>query len=1439
MHLVYEAAPDEVEIDLRLLHPEATVGDVTATIDPDGPAQRGLVVDGVRHGPDRMIGEIGLTHGSRVWISDGTTATGPVPPLRGTVLVVVGGPDAGRTLALPPGAQYTVGRAGTADVTVADGTASGVHVRVAAGPDGTVTATDLGSTNGTFVDGTRVTASVPLAPGSLLQVGASQLRVTTISGDDRPIGNPAAGGGAGTVPFNRPPRPAAPEPTPPRAVPDPPAEARSVQGAGLAAMIIGPLLMGGVMVAVYGDLRFAAFMLMSPVLGIGNWWSNKRRARKSHTTSTREHRAAIVALDRDLIADAEAERHRRDAALPDPAEVLRRARQPSVTLWQRRPGHADWLRLRGGIGSVPWSPLDVDDRTPRPDLDDLRARHRTLVDCPVEVDLSDGGVVGIVGDRAAALATARSLLLQAAVHHGPADLQVAVAVAPAHAADWDWTKWLPHLRTATGGGRLVASDPTAAAALLGALAARPAPTRRAGEPPVGPTVLAVIDDVTLLGGRRSPARDLLRGDGGLVAGIVIAPTEDQLPAMCNTVITAAASVGELSVRWPHLGLRLDHVTTAAVTDATARDGARALARFEDPELGLVGGGLPDVVRLLPLLGFDDVTPDRVLDGWRHLPADPPPAGPLGVGEDGILQLDLVADGPHALIGGTTGSGKSELLRSMVAGMAARVDPDHLVFVLVDYKGGSAFDECARLPHTVGMVTDLDESLGERALRSLEAELHHRERVLRDAGAQDLPAYLAGGSPAGPLPRLVVVIDEFATLATELPDFLGALVGIAQRGRSLGVHLILATQRPQGAVNANIKANTNLRIALRVQDANDSSDIIDQPTAADLSRSTPGRAYVRRGPGEVELVQSALSTAAATAGPARPVEILPFRFTAADAPVAVDAGDDDSPSDLHRLVEAVIGAFDASGAAAPRQPWLPELPADLAFDTLAPVAVPPTGTPIGLVPLGLVDEPTRQRQSTGGWDTAEGHLAVFGMVGSGTSTTLLATARSLTDRFPPARVHLYGIDFGTGDLNALTALPHTGGVVAATNREGQFQLVRRLKAELDRRRDLTAEERAEAPTIVVFVDGLPAFLAEHEGIESTELADTFGRLLNEGASVGVVFVATAERPGAVSHRLAGTFNQKVLLRLADPTDYGSIGVRLKEAPTFAPGRGYRHDATLFQVAQPGPVDRWPGRHAPAEGGPPPLRPFPRAVVHADLAAAGGQATLGPPLRLPVGLDQDHQPVALELHDHEHVLVAGAARHGVSSTLVTLAQSLRRLRDASGQAIIVAAVHDGRSPLARTDQVDVTGTPDGFEDLYRAALTDERRWFFLIDGAPQVDDPLGLIAQMLAPGRPGLHVVAGGRAQDFHGALGHWTRRVSRSRTGILLAPDLAIDGDLLGLRLPRRVPVAGAVGRGFVVGGGDAVLAQLAAPDAPAPLSDGPDEADGEPGDPAAVPVATD
>ena len=271
----------------------------------------------------------------------------------------------------------------------------------------------------------------------------------------------------------------------------------------------------------------------------------------------------------------------------------------------------------------------------------------------------------------------------------------------------------------------------------------------------------------------------------------------------------------------------------------SRPSATSAATTEDT-------GLPASCRLLDVLGLDPPDAGAIAARWQAGVSGRSGGGStravIGACYDGPFGVDLRQDGPHGLIAGTTGAGKSELLQTLIASLACANRPDEMTFVLVDYKGGSAFKDCAHLPHVTGLVTDLDAHLTQRALASLSAELTRRERVLAAAGAKDIEDYTERGGLQPryrPLPRLVIVIDEFASLVRDLPDFVTGLVGIAQRGRSLGIHLILATQRPSGVVSADIRANTNLRIALRVTDAAESADVIDAPDAAQISRAHPG------------------------------------------------------------------------------------------------------------------------------------------------------------------------------------------------------------------------------------------------------------------------------------------------------------------------------------------------------------------------------------------------------------------------------------------------------------------------------------------------------------------------------------------------------------------------------------------------------------------------
>ena len=1387
MHIIFSAAGVERELEVRLRSRDATLADLVREVGADVPAV--AAIDGRPVDTAVAVRESGLHEGAVLTLEPATDVT--VATRATHQVVTVAGLDAGRVFPVSLG-RWVVGRDSTAEIVLDQDTVSREHCLLVVTAAG-VTVTDLGSANGVQVNGVLIAETTSVSPDDVIGIGALALAVRPVTDADRPLSLDLHRhlGGGGTVSFNRPPRAAPPAAPGELVAPSEPAEPSKPHFS--IASTVGPIVLAVVMVAVTRELRFGLFALLSPLIGIGTYVESQRRSRREGAAKRTKFAEELAALTDRLAAAGDVERNRLRRRVPDPAEVLRRAALPSTRLWERRPRHDDFLALYAGLADRPWTPSVRSDGGRLPAAVSAATGAAVLAAAPVEVDLAGGGVVGIVGDRAAALATARSLLCQAAVHHGPADLTVGVFVDPGREPDWDWCKWLPHTRLPEGTGQWLSPSRERSDTMLQQLARGAA----------NGTALVVIDSDVLTGGKRSPARDLLNAARPVatspflsaappaeLAGIVIAATADRLPAACDTVIEITDLDGDAIVRQPAAGIVVEDVLLAGLSTATARWCARDLARFDDPELHQAGAGLPDGVRLLPMLGLARVDAESIRERWRR--TEPASAvAPLGVTEQGVFALDLVRDGPHGLVGGTTGSGKSELLRSLVAALAAHADPTQLTFVLMDYKGGAAFDECARLPHTVGMVTDLDDQLGERALRAMEAELRRRERQLRAAGVDNLPEYVRLGT-AEPMPRLVVVIDEFATMATELPDFLSALVGIAQRGRTLGVHLILATQRPSGAVNDNIRTNTNLRVALRVQDAADSVDVIGIRDAAELSRLRPGRAYVRLGPGEVVPIQTALVTCVTDSVSDAPVFVAAFAFGAVSvetAPVSTE-----SRTDLSRLVDAIAEA--ARDLPPPRRPWPEPLDGQVELATLAP-------DPQRAM-VALADDPGRQAQYPVGWDPVEGNLLLLGITGSGTTTALISIALSLAVAQPPESLELYVLDYGTGDLGVLDGLPQTGAVIAADDRERQVRLIRHLRAELDRRRGGVPSRR-----IVVLIDSLAAMRAEFDDVEGLALMDAVTRLYADGTAAGISFAVTADRFAAVPAAWASVTTQRWLFRLPDPYDYVQVGLGRKDVPAGVPGR---------MVITPGALQAQIGLPVPsaaemvvAVGGKYPASPRYAARIgvlpsSVPVSALPAPDLAGEPWRLPVGVrESDLEGAALVLYEGEHALITGPARCGKSTALVALAAVLRG-------RVHLAGLGGRRSLLRESDDLDRFETAGGSVAALMAQVRSvDRPVVVLIDDAEGFDDADAAIAGLLSAGRPDLHVIAAGRSDALRSLYGHWTQTVRRSKTGVLLRPNIDLDGDLLGVTLPRRAPVRLGAGRGYLVHNGEWDIVQLAGP----------------------------
>ncbi len=1374
---------------VSLRNPEATLHDVLHPVLGDGVPSAIAIDDRVVDCSAKAI-DAGLHEGA-VLAPERVDS----PPPAALEIVILTGLDAGRTFAIGAG-RWSIGRDPDNQIAIDDETLSRHHCGLELDGQGTGTIIDFKSANGTYVDGVEISAEEPseLVPGLVVQIGAVALAVRAPE-DDRPLGLDLRRhiGPSGAVAFNRPPRMSGVAPPAALEVPTEPGEPPPAHFS--IASTVGPLVLAVVMVALTNDIRFALFSLLSPFIGVGTWWESKRRYTKQKAQDARKYNAAVRELHGHAGEAGGLERDRRRERTPDPAEVLRRAALPSMRLWERRHGHDDFLSLYAGLGDVVWQPpLDRTGGKLPPKVAETLAATR-LRSAPVSVEL---GVVGIVGERSATLAAARSLLCQAAVHHGPADLTVAVLVDEGREVDWEWSKWLPHTRSLEGDGDQWLSGRRERSESL---------VRRLGAGAGAGTVLLVLDSDVLIEGRKAPVRELLtdgvripgadgqREERHPVAGIVVSSSRDRLPAACDTVIEIRNQDGDAVLRRAGPTDEGQTLIVAGLAEAHARACARDLVRFEDPELHLVGAGLPDSVRLLPLLELDGVNADSIRRRWRRAGSPASPAGPVGVTEQGVFSLDLERDGPHGLVGGTTGSGKSELLRSLIAALAANADPRQLTFLLMDFKGGAAFDVCADLPHTVGMVTDLDEALVERALRALEAELQYRERLLRSAGADNLRAYHEREHDE-PLPRLVVVIDEFAKMAREQPELLAALVDVAQRGRTLGVHLILATQRPAGVVNDHIRTNTNLRIALRVQDVADSVDVINERAAAEISRHRPGRAYFRLGPDEVLPIQSALITCVTDAESDDAVEVVPFEFggRARGRAASLEAPKGEQPSDLARLVDAINAANEAEGIPPARKPWPEPLPAQI---DLAELIGAENGS---RAVVAMADEPRRQTQYPVGWDLDEGNLLLFGIPGSGTTTTLMSLTLSLASLHPPDRLEVYALDFGAGDLRALETLPHTGSVILAGDRERQMRLIRWLRRQLDERR----VERRDTTTLLL-IDNLAALRSEFDDPVGMELMDELARVYADGPQAGIHVAVTADRANTVPTAWMAVTTQKWLFRLADNYDYVSLGLTVKDVPQAMPGRAVMATSGLhIQLGRPqaslaaSVAGRYP-RSAPVAT---PIGVLPDELFLASLEA---KPDVGEePWRIPIGIRESDLGVAeLVLYESEHAIVAGPARSGKSQTLWTIAEAL------AGTGVHIAAIAGRRSPLHDCPAVDRVASPGGDATAMLALLRAQQGpVVVLIDDADGIDDVDGAVAGLLGA-RPDLHVVAAARADSLRSLYGHWTQEVRKSKVGVLLRPSIDYDGDLVGANLPRRAPVQMGVGRGYLAHNGELDIVQIA------------------------------
>ncbi|MFF4602696.1 type VII secretion protein EccCa [Streptomyces sp. NPDC001339] len=993
-------------------------------------------------------------------------------------------------------------------------------------------------------------------------------------------------------------------------------------------------------------------------------------------------------------------------------------------IWERRIGDADFAQARIGLGTQQLStPLVAPDTAPVDELEPLTAgimqrflaAHASLHNMPVAVSLRAFYHLTVSGDPASAQGAARAMIGQLVTLHSPADLLVAVVAAPGAVGRWEWTKWLPHAQlpgSADGAGtrRLFTDDVTELETLLaGHLADRPRFSRDA------PPLLDQPHLVVILDGGMVPADSALAAPEGLQGVTVIEVVSGELDE----------PRGGLSVSVHPSRLRLESAVSVydGTPDLLSLERADTLARQLAP---LYVDGTDEDEPLLANLDFTDLLDlgdpahIEVARTWRPRSQAERLRVPIGIDESGqpvMLDLKEAAQngmGPHGLCVGATGSGKSELLRTLVLGLSVTHSSETLNFVLADFKGGATFAGMSALPHVAAVITNLadDLSLVDRMGDSIRGELQRRQELLRQAGnfanIHDYEKARAAGHALDPLPSLVIVIDEFSELLTAKPDFIEMFIQIGRIGRSLGVHLLLASQRLEEGRLRGLDTYLSYRIGLRTFSAAESRVALGVPDAYHLP-SVPGSGYLKHGTDEMTRFKAAYvsgphhSANSPTDHGALPVQQPAALFTATPVPVAstpttqptpeVPAPADDAHGALaDTVLDVIVRRLDGQGPPAHRV-WLPPLDISPTLDRLLPAltTTPDRGLHASTyratgqltVPFGLVDKPFEQRRDLLHHDFsgATGHLLVVGGPQSGKSTLLRTLISAFALTHTPHEVQFYGLDFGGGALSSIAGLPHVGSIASRLDPERIRRTIAEVAGILARREEYFRthnidtiatyrRRRAEGHLpnqpygdVFLAIDGWGPFKDEYELLEPvvTDLA-------SRGLGFGIHVILTASRHLEVRAALKDQILGRLELRLTDPMDSEFDRKTAANVPPGVPGRGQTPTKLHFMTALPHThqADGTPTEladtttefvHTVTENWSGPSAPAVRLLPHAVPAAHLPKGSDFPHRGIALGLDETNlEPVYADFETDPFLLIFGESESGKTATLRHLAHKI---------------------------------------------------------------------------------------------------------------------------------------------------------------------------------------
>ncbi len=1144
----------------------------------------------------------------------------------------------------------------------------------------------------------------------------------------------------------------------------------------------------------------------------------------------RDYLQYLASLDSLIVDTAEAQRLSLSWSHPDPGSLWTLIGHRRM--WERRPGDIDFGHVRLGTGTQRLStPLVMPDLEAVKELDPVTSmelrrlcRRRAMVpDLPVSLILKELAVISVSGDPCATRSLLRAVICQLAVMHGPHDLRIAAVVDPLTAGEWDWLKWLPHHQhpyttDGCGSARLTYHTLSSAESALADVDACHA--------------VLIVD-----GGLVTGTEALLTS--GVIAGVIVL----DLGTAFDDIATQRLLVGGgvLTVR----GDADDEATTRpdTMTRGQALACARRMSRYQPAETTA-----PGATRISPsidwseLMGVVDVGAVDPALTWRSTRGPEQMLRvPIGVSESGQpVELDIKEAaahgvGPHGLCIGATGSGKSEFLRTLTLGMIAAHPPDTLNLVLVDFKGGASFLGFDRAPHVAAVITNLaDEAhLVARMKDALAGEIHRRQELLRAAGnfanIAEYDRARAGRAGLAPLPALFIVVDEFSELLSHHPDFIDLFIAIGRLGRSLGMHLLLASQRMDEGRLRGLESHLSYRVCLKTFSAGESRSVLGVPDAYHLP-STPGAAYLKTGAADPLRFQTAFVSGPCNGPPPRDDDLIassvPVPFTA--TPVGRTTGGNErvaerSPASHRTVLDTVLDRVEGRGSPAHRV-WLPPLAESPELDLLLQRG----GAPVPLAaPIGLVDCPFEQRRDllVAQLAGAAGNVAVVGGPRSGKSTALRTLILALAETHDPHDVQFYCLDFGGGALSSLIPLPHIGSVAGRRD----VDLIRRTVVELEsllrarEARHSSPESTAMTDPygdVFLVIDGWAAIRQEFEAMEGSITA-----LAARGLSYGIHVVISASRWAEVRPALKDQIGTRIELRLGDPAESEMDRKRARQLVQSPPGRGITRDGREFVIAVPRFDAATADRVRARSGGrvAPPIEVLPERVgYHAVLMRSFGPR---PATKILVGIgDTELAPIALDFAAEAHLIVLGQSECGKTATLRTLCREIVRTNTAESAQLFIVDFRRGLLGVVESDHL-AAYTPSAAaltpqlsalverlqERMPGADVTQQqlrtRSWwsgpemYVVIDdydlvAAPNGINPLSPLLEFLPHAKDlGLHIVvarrSGGAARGMFDPVLGKLRDLGCMGLMMSASPD---EGVLLGTVRPSQLPP----GRGTLV-----------------------------------------